>query len=170
MYNLKKTITAFILLLLLATPLVFTVLVLVKQQLVHYQRNEKFNKEILQTIHVSTAEINWVKANKEILYQGKLFDVKSYVINGSLISLTGFFDNKEDKLVKQIVKLVQPKHQSENALNEQTIKFLFFSAFSFNANEINWVARNWFFVTQQFYQFDEMIPTPPYSTPLHPPC
>ncbi len=105
MTRLKKITTSVVLLLILATPLFFSVSVLVKQQIAQAQRNEKFSKEILQTISVSSAEIYWVTPEKEILFKGKLFDVKSYSKNGNSISLTGFFDNKEDKLVQQIVKL-----------------------------------------------------------------
>ena len=72
----KNIITAFVLLLILAIPLLFSVLVLVKQQIAQSQRNEKFNKEMLHTITVSSADIYWVKPEKEILFNGKLFDVK----------------------------------------------------------------------------------------------
>ena len=168
MYRLKKIITAFILLLILAIPLLFSVSVLVKQQIVQSQRNEKFSKEILQTITVSSSEIYWVKPEKEILFKGKLFDVKSYTKNGSSISLTGFFDNKEDKLVQQIVKLALQKNQSGSPLSEPAIKFLFFPAYAFQhetSSEIFWQ-----FVLQQYYQFDEIIPVAPCRLPIHPPC
>jgi hypothetical protein len=170
MYRCKKIITAFVLLLILAIPLLFSVLVLVKQQVAQYQRNEKFSKEILQTITVSSAAIYWVKPGKEILFNGKLFDVKSFVAKGSSISLTGFFDDKEDKLVQQIVKLALQKNQSGSPFSEPAIKFLFFPAYNINQHEINCEEGCWKFVSQQYYQFDEMIPTAPCRLPIHPPC
>ncbi|HMI77820.1 MAG TPA: hypothetical protein VK484_03460, partial [Ferruginibacter sp.] len=74
----RKHITALGLLLLLAAPLYYSVSTLVKQKVLHHQRNKKFEKEVLQTITVSAENIFWVKPEKEILFQGKLFDVKSY--------------------------------------------------------------------------------------------
>ena len=130
MYRYKNIITAFVLLQILAIPLLFSVSVLVKQQIAQSLRNEKFSKEILQTITVSSATIYWVKPEKEVLFNGKLFDVKSYTKNGNSISLTGFFDDKEDKLVQQIVKLALQKNQSGSPFSQPAIKFLFFPAYA----------------------------------------
>lgn len=156
------------LLLILAIPLFFSVSVLVKQQIVQSQRNEKFSKEILQTITVSSSDIYWVKPGKEILFNGKLFDVKSYVKKGKSFSLTGFFDKKEDKLVKQIVKLALLENQSGNPFNKPAIKFLFFPAYVIQ-HEIN-AELNWKFISQSYHQYNEMIPVAPCSLPTHPPC
>lgn len=168
MYRCKKIITAFVLLLILAIPLLFSVSVLVKQQVAQSQRNEKFSKEILQTITVSTSAIYWVKPEKEILFNGKLFDVKSYTKNGNSISLTGFFDDKEDRLVQQIVKLALQKNQHGSPFSEPAIKFLFFPAYVIQ-HEIN-TGLNWKYISQPYHQYDEVMPTPPCSSPLHPPC
>lgn len=168
MYHFKKIITAFVLLLILAIPLFFSLLVLVKQQIAQSQRDEKFSKEILQTITVSTSAIYWVKPEKEILFNGKLFDVKSYSKNGSSLSLTGFFDHKEDKLVQQIVKLALQKNQSGSPLGQPAIKFLFFTAYAIQ-HEIN-AELNWKFISQPYHQYDEMVPTAPVPLPIHPPC
>jgi len=164
----KKIINAVVLLLILATPLFFSVSVLVKQQIVQYQRNEKFSKEILQTITISSTTVYWIKPGKEILFNGKLFEVKFYVKKGNNISLTGFFDDKEDKLVQQIVKLALQKNQSGSPLSEPAIKFLFFPAYVIQ-HEIN-AELNWKYISQPYRQYDEVIPTPPYSSPAHPPC
>ena len=168
MYHFKKIITAFVLLLLLALPLFFSLLVLVKQQIAQSQRNEKFSKKILQTITVSTSAIYWVKPEKEILFNGKLFDVKSYSKIGSSISLTGFFDHKEDKLVQQIVKLALQKNQSGSPLGQPAIKFLFFPAYAVK-HEIN-AELNWKFILHPYHQYDEMIPVAPCRLPTHPHC
>ncbi len=156
------------LLLIVATPLFFSVSVLVKQQIAQSQRNEKFSKEILQTITVSTSAVYWVKPEKEILFNGKLFDVKSYSKNGNSLSLTGFFDDKEDKLVQQIVKLALQKNQSGSPLSEPAIKFLFFPAYAAQHEKTSEIC--WQFILQQYHRFDEMIPVAPCSLPTHPPC
>jgi hypothetical protein len=168
MYNCKKIITAFVLLLILAIPLFFSVSVLIKQHIVQYQRNENFRKEILQTITISSTAVYWINPGKEILFNGKLFDVKSYIKKGNSLYLTGFFDEKEDKLVKQIVKLALQENQSGTPFNKPAIKFLFFPAYVIQ-HEIN-AELNWKNISQPYHQYDEMIPFPPCSSPEHPPC
>ena len=167
MYQGLKKISAFGLLLLVAIPLIFSLTVLVKQKVLHYQRNKKFDKEILQTITVSRENIYWVKPGKEILFDGKLFDVKSFTTDGNSISLLGFFDHKEDKLVQQIVKLAKQKNQSGSPLSNTGIKFLFFPVY-INQSEIT-QTRSWKFISQQYYSFDEMIPVAPGHSLAHPP-
>lgn len=163
----QKKITAWGLLLLVAIPLFFSVSVLVKQNILHYQRNKKFDKEPLLTITVSTENIYWVKPGKEILFNGKLFDVKSFKTEGNSISLTGFFDHKEDKLVQQIVKLAQQENQSNNPFSYSTIKFLFFPVY-ISQPEITYEGC-WKFISQQHYPFDEKIPAAPNHSLIHPP-
>lgn len=164
----KKLFTAYVLLLILATPLFFSIVVLVKQQIAQHQRNEKFSKETLQTIIVSAADIYWVKPEKEILYDGKLFDVKSYISKDGNISLTGFFDHKEDKLVQQIVRLALQKNKSGSPFNQPAIEFLFFPAYVTQHEMVSEI--NWKFVSQQYQQYDEMIPDAPCRLPILPPC
>jgi len=163
----SKKISALGLLLLVAIPLFFSVAVLVKQKILHYQRNKKFDKEILQTITVSRENIYWVKPGKEILFDGKLFDVKSFTTDGKSISLLGFFDHKEDKLVQQIVKLAQQKSQSNNPFSTSGIKFLFFPVYLSQPEIAN--TAFWKFISQQYYSFDEMIPAAAGLSLTHPP-
>ena len=124
-----KKISTFGLVLLITLPLVFTVVILVKQKIVQLQRNARFDKEILQTVIVINEKNYWVKPGKEILLDGKLFDVKSFKTAGNKTSLTGFFDHKEDKLVKRIVELARHKNKSGNPFNNLVIPFLFFPFF-----------------------------------------
>ncbi len=152
-----KKISTFGLVLLITLPLVFTVVILVKQKIVQLQRNARFDKEILQTVIVSTENTYWVKPGKEILLDGKLFDVKSFKTAGNKTSLTGFFDHKEDKLVKRIVELARHKNKSGNPFNNLVIPFLFFPFFM-NPAEITYEGT-WRFISQQYYLFDEMIPS-----------
>jgi hypothetical protein len=170
MYRCKKIITAFVLLLILAVPLFFSVLVMVEQQVTQYERNERFSEEVLQTITASSVAVYWLEPGKEILINGKLFDVKSFVIKDNSISLTGFFDCKEDELVQQMEKLELQKNHSGSPFNQPAIKFLFFAAYNINQQEINCNEGCWKFVSQQYHQFDEMIPTGPCRLPMHPPC
>ena len=165
----KKIITALVLLLLLAIPVLFSVTVLLKQKIVQYQREERLGKERLQTITVSSKNIFWIKPGKEVLFDGKLFDVKSFKTEGGIISLTGFFDNKEDILVQQILKLTKHRKQSGGPFNEHAIKFLFFPVY-ISQQLINCEEGYWKFIPKQYYSFAEMIPIAPCRSLLHPPC
>lgn len=163
----RKKISASGLMLLVAIPLLFSAAVLIKQKVIQYQRNERFAEEILHTITVSAENIYWVKPGKEILFEGKLFDVKSFKTENNRISLTGFFDDKEDKLVQQIVKLEQQKDKSGSPYSQLTIKFLFFPIYN-SHSEIK-VEDFRTLTTHKFYSFTERIPEAPYNSFTPPP-
>ena len=157
MYLNKKLIPALVLMLLVALPLFFSIAISVKQQVVQYQRIERFNQEILETITISSAKINWVKPGKEILFDGRLFDVKFFTTKENNITLTGFFDHKEDNLVQQIVRLAKQDEHSNNPLDNSGIRFLFFPVYIMQPDTC--YGFIWKFITPQYYCFDEMLPT-----------
>ncbi len=165
MYLDQKKITASGLLLLVAIPILFSASLLVKQKILHYQRDQKFNKEVLQTVVVSADAIYWVKTGKEILLDGKLFDVKSFTTTGKKISLLGFFDHKEDTLVQEIVKREKQKKQTDSPVN--SLKFLFFPVYITQA-DINYDS-SWKLLSKHFYHYKDMIPSCPGYPVIHPP-
>ena len=166
MLKFRKHITALGLLLALAIPLIFSVTLLVKQKILHFERNKKFEKEVLQTISVPVESIYWVKAEKEILFEGKLFDVKSHNREGDIIYLLGFFDHKEDELVKQIVDLNR-KNPSKSPFSTAAIKFLFYPVY-INQPQVA-VNDHWKLVSKRFYLFDEIVPVSTGQALFHPP-
>ncbi len=165
MYLIPKKITAWGLLLLVAIPLFFSVSILVRQKILHFQREKKFEKETLQTVVVSAPDIYWVKPGKEILLDGKLFDVKSFTTNDNKISLLGFFDQKEDKLVQQIVAREKQKRKTDSPFN--AVKFLFFPVY-IAQHGISYEA-GWKILSQQYYTFNEMTACSPSYPVIHPP-
>ena len=72
----------------------------------------------LQQVTINRNELHWNRVGKEILVDGKLFDVKAitYNKNGDAI-VTGLFDNDETVLVREF-----QKNQKEN--NSQGTKQL----------------------------------------------
>lgn len=161
----QKKITAWGLLLLVAIPIFFSVSILVKQKILHFQRDKKFEKETLQIVVVSAENIYWVKPGKEILLDGKLFDVKSYTRKGNNISLLGFFDHKEDKLVQQIVEREKHKNRSDSPFNP--VKFLFFPIY-IAQHQISYEAT-WKLISLQYHTFNEMTAFSPRYPVIHPP-
>lgn len=112
MYQLLKKITTLGLALIVAMPLFFTVGILVKQKILQFHRRERLEREGLQTITVPAEKINWIKAGKEVLVDGKLFDVKHFKKHSNQITLTGFFDKEEDSLFDQINQMAKDNNRS----------------------------------------------------------
>lgn len=169
MLTIKRQFTAVVLLLLVALPVFLSVGFYIKQKLVQQQRTQRFKTELLKTVTVKADKINWIEVGREILIEGKLFDVKSFKVRGANIIFTGFFDAKEDKLVQQIVKLEKQKNQSENPLSQPVIKFLFFPVY-YGLNNFTIDGGNWQLVSQQYQPFFETIPDAHIHPPIHPPC
>jgi hypothetical protein len=167
MSKFRKYITAFGLLSLLAVPLFFSATLLIKQKALHYQRNKKFEKEVLQTISVSAESIYWVKPEKEILFDGKLFDVKAHNREGDIIYLLGFFDHKEDELVKQIVDLARKQPNSKSPFSTAAIKFLFYPVYISQSQLPK--GECWTLVSKRFYLFYDAVQTLPGQALFHPP-
>lgn len=134
-------------LLLIALPLIFSVGIMVKQKVIQLQRKERFETENIETITIAAEKLHWIKQGKEALIAGKLFDVESFRSAGGKISLTGFFDSKEDEVVKQIKEFAEQKREKDNPLTRLAVKLLFTPVYtepsppSFQ-NSCNNIARN----------------------------
>ncbi len=166
MQPLKKNITVLVLMLLLVIPILFSVVDIVKQKILHNTNTERFNTETLQTITIAKENLHWVKKGKEIIINGKYFDVKSYTTDGNKIMLTGFYDTPEDKLVTHIKNLVQQKNGSESPVNQSAINFFFFPIFT-QQPDINF-EQHWKLTANIFSPYTENIPEI-YILPFSPP-
>lgn len=112
-------------LLLVAAPLFFFTGYLIKQKIIQHQMKEQLENASLQTITVDKANITWVKKNKEAVINGELFDVKSYVVAGDKVMLTGLYDAAENKLKKEFANLMQHKKNGSAPLEQLILKFIF---------------------------------------------
>jgi len=95
-------------------PVLFTLLFLFKQQLVRHEMKEKLEQEMLHTIIVPVAEVQWVKYKKEIRFQGKMFDIKSFTIKNGQYSFTGLYDEEETALNNHFEKNTEQKNEREH--------------------------------------------------------
>jgi len=167
MYRRRKNITALGLLLLLAIPLIFSVTVVVRQKVLQYQRRARFETEILITIKISPEKLYWIKHEKEILVDGKMFDVKSYHKEGDQISLTGFFDHKEEKMVSHMNNLLHQKDKPASPYGHATIKFLIFPLYHEPATFS--IHDSWQIIARQFSNYTELIQAGCYNAITPPP-
>src|SRR5690348_6509709 len=121
----QKKIPAFIMLLAVAAPLLFFAGFWIKQKLVEHEMEERLETASLQTVTVKINDLQWLKKNKEVVIEGKLFDVRSYTTKGNTVTLTGLYDKDEDHLQEQLKNFMQQKNGASSPLNSIVVKFLF---------------------------------------------
>jgi hypothetical protein len=121
----RKKILAFSMLLIVAVPLVFFIGFIVKERMIKKEMRDNLETSSLKTIIVNEAEVQWADENKEVIINGNLFDVKTYIIADGKITLTGLFDTDEVKLHSQLENFMQQKDSSNTPLNQMAFKFLF---------------------------------------------
>lgn len=163
----NKQLTALGFLLLIAFPLFLSVAMVVRQKIVQTQRKQRFNTEFIQTITIQSDKVYWVKPGKEILVDGRLFDVKCTKISGDMLLLTGFYDHKEDSLVKHIRNIVHQRSNSGTSTNFLLVKFLFYPKYT-GAGVFS-IENNWLTVVRDFPEYTEILTGDPYPAPTPPP-
>lgn len=133
MHKIKKTykkIVAGWMLLLIAIPLFFTILFLVKQHLVQHQMFEKMEQGFVSTYRFSTGDLHWIKEGKELLIKGKLFDVQACTIASDSTTFTGLFDEEEELLKTNFLQIVNSKNEQPTPLQLLLLKSIFSPAFT----------------------------------------
>jgi len=86
---------------LLALPLLTGLLFCVKEWMHHEKMEEALESSLLKKITVKTSSIHWIKTGKEILFEGKYFDIKTSTTTGEHTLFIGLFDEEEEKLKRQ---------------------------------------------------------------------
>jgi hypothetical protein len=164
----SKKILAFILLLTIAAPLLFFASFLLQQQLIENEMEERLENASLQTIVADQAAVQWIKKGKEVIIEGKLFDVKSFRYSGKQIILTGLFDEDEDHLNSKLnTILAQTNEDPSSPLDDLTESF--FST-PINTNNPDFtIAADWFYITTKYRKFSEVIPVAPSLPYILPP-
>lgn len=74
--------------------------------------SERFSEEEQVTISLSAEKIMWEKQGKEIIIDGKFFDLKSFIIEDGLMVATGHFDHYETELAAFLLNLTSQQNQS----------------------------------------------------------
>ena len=96
---------------------------------------EKLEESHMQIIHVNAKDLNWIKKNKEINVDGKMFDVKYFSIENNIYSLTGLFDEEESALNKLLEDDFNQENKSGNRILAQLFQLLqsFYPGIDLNA-------------------------------------
>ncbi|MES2882681.1 MAG: hypothetical protein V4676_11070 [Bacteroidota bacterium] len=79
----------------LLLPLVVIVLMQCRQLYVQHKAKERMEIQALHTLQIEPKDFRWVKAEKEILVDGKMFDVHSYEAYKNHVIVRGLFDEEE---------------------------------------------------------------------------
>ncbi len=98
----KQQIAALFLLLVSGMPVLLFCYFQAEQIIIRHKVTEDLERMQLQTLRIPVSLVNWYKKNREIIVDGKMFDVKSYVITGSDAEFTGLFDSEETLLWQQV--------------------------------------------------------------------
>lgn len=96
-----KRITAFILLLPALTPVLYILIFNIHQFSIRLEMEHELENHALQTITLPANELHWTRNGKEIILDGKMFDVKAVEYNAEGKALvTGLFDHEETLLIE----------------------------------------------------------------------
>ena len=125
-----KKILAFAAMMVIIAPIFIFFSLLIKQKVIQHQMTEKLENASLQSIIVNDGQFIWVKENKEIEINRRLFDVKYYTSKNGKTVFTGLFDEEENKIKKAMADFIE--HDENNKIpNEQFLKYLFNPSINF---------------------------------------
>ena len=97
----------------------------IQETIVRYEMQEKLEHSRLHTVKIPANAVMWYEKNKEIIINGKLFDVASYQTSGDFVIFSGLFDDEETEIRKEVTKLLQKKQQQDATGAGITVQHLF---------------------------------------------
>ncbi len=104
----NKLLSVITLLSLVMIPAFIAVFFLAQQVIIRHEMKEQLEQQSLQTIKIVEKNITWIEKGKELIVDGKLFDVKSFKHTGEYIEATGLFDEMELSLQHKLIYLQNP--------------------------------------------------------------
>jgi hypothetical protein len=125
MHKLATRIIAVVFIIVAFTPFLLPVYFLVQQKMIQFSVHEALEEGSLQTITILRSDITWTRQEKELLLNGKLFDVKNFTRSGDYLTVTGLFDGKEDELNLQLKRSIQERSPVNTGVENALVSFLF---------------------------------------------
>lgn len=105
----NKFLSLISLLTLVMLPVFIAVFFLAQQTVIRHEMKEQLEQQSLQTIRIAEKNITWIEKGKELIVDGKLFDVKSSKYTGDYVEVTGLFDEMELSLQHQLIFSQNPE-------------------------------------------------------------
>jgi hypothetical protein len=111
----KRTVLAAAMLVITSMPLCLFMYYKVQQLVVRHEMMEKLEHSNLITIEIPSSSVKWYEEEKEIIVQGRMFDVKSYEeVPGTInIKFTGLFDDAETEIEDKVKNLLQQEEKKD---------------------------------------------------------
>lgn len=120
-----KKITALLFTLLGFAPLLFIIFTSIKQQEIRHNMKRQLEIKMLHTITLAKNDVYWLKEGKEILINGRMFDVKSFQPAGNgKINFTGLYDDDETALINKVKENQQNDTDTGGKLLAQLFQLL----------------------------------------------
>ena len=116
-----KKIAAILLLLSGCVPLLFIIFFHIQQQRIHHKMEEAIEEHVLYSINVAEKKVHWIEKGKEIIIDGRMFDIKTLKFKDGVYTFTGLFDDEETLLVKQL----EEKHKGGSVSDNKMMTLLF---------------------------------------------
>ena len=150
----KKKIVAFVFVIITLCPVIAFYTLSICKKIVQHQMEEKIERSLLQTIVAKKGSFTWIKMNKEILINGKMFDVKSYKTNVEETTFKGLYDEDEKKIVQDINELSSEKNEPLQP-TLQLLKVLL-ATYTFKVSEYpdNVIFKE---IKNEYFNYDELL-------------
>ena len=134
-------------------PVVIFYTLSIYQKVVQHLMEEKMEQAFLQTIVVKNGTFVWTKNGKEILVNGKMFDVKFYSNTGDEVIFKGLYDEEEKKIIKELDALEHSKKGSSLPTVDLLKIILMPSAVEISEDYIKKMFNS---TTQEFFSYSEL--------------
>jgi hypothetical protein len=104
---------------LIAAPLLFIVLLQGLQLYVRHQLKERLEREAQVHLAIPAGELVWIKKGRELLVDGKMFDITTIRYEGNTALVTGIFDPEETGILHLL------KQQASSSRGATSLAHLF---------------------------------------------
>lgn len=138
----------------------------VQQLIQKHEMKEKLEHAKLETITIPETAVEWYEAGREIIVDGRLFDVISWhKIPGTVkVSFTGLFDDAETAIKDKVEKLLRKKDKNDVA--RKLLPWLF----SCPPQDVETISHFYLTGESDFTLYiTDKIPIPDLSNPTPPP-
>jgi ASC-1-like (ASCH) protein len=126
---------------------------------------QRLESKMLHTVTLAENNVQWIKEGKEILVNGRMFDVKRSEHSGNdKIIFTGLYDDEETLLVNQVKKNQQNDSNTGSKLLAQ-----FFQLLQATNNSVSGEIFFFSFSNNNYFPGQEHRPTSQFIAILTPP-
>lgn len=99
----------------LIMPLLVLVISLLYQEWNRWEMTEKMEHAQLIEVAIPTTSVHWIKKGKELLIEGKLFDIKTVTEKNGYSYFKGLYDEVETAIIAQIRQQMNNEQGAKSA-------------------------------------------------------